>query len=291
MDPAGLAVALVAAATELAIKVRAFKKRMNDRPTIVDGLLDYCRMVKGDSEMIAGQADRIQAITDPSFHGRGSPLYVLCTRLQGLTRLLGEFDEELGDLTRSSATTWLGRAILQIDTDDALPRIRHVQDRIEQYLSSMLRSMQCIQLTLQEPPVPPRPPNAASSTPPNFPTPPPSPGLSDIKIPPGGRKFSNISSLSQTTDIERATRNLDIHLVERLLQEDVTGTLIHTIDSHGRTLVDIAVCQGKSTHPSQVPLVRMLKERGVKFTLKDDRHRRMYREIMDTIKLQSRKKW
>ncbi|EEP77139.1 predicted protein [Uncinocarpus reesii 1704] len=290
MDIAGLAFALAAAATELVIKMRAFKKRMNDRPTLVDGLLDYCRMVKDDSEMIAMQADRIQAITDPSFHGRGSPLYILCTRLDGLTRLLGEFDEELGDLTRASASTWLGRAILQIGTDDALPRIKQVQDRIEQHFHSLLRSMQCIQLSFQDPSAHSRRPSTVSFMAPNFPTPPPSPGGADFRVASRGRKLSSISSLSQSSDIEKATRNLDLCLVERLLNEDVTTTLVHTVDSHGRTLIDIAICQGKSTHPSQVPLVKLLKERGVKFTLKDERHRRMYREIMDAIKFQSKKK-
>lgn len=149
MDPAGLAVALVVAAAQLTVKMRAFQKRMNDRPTIIDGLIDYCKIVKDDSEMIAMQADRVQAITDPSFHARGSPLYILCTRLKGLTKLLGDFDEELGDLTKPSGTTWLGRAILQVGTDDALPRIQYIQDRIEQHFHSLLRSMNCIQLTLQ----------------------------------------------------------------------------------------------------------------------------------------------
>ncbi|WEW55356.1 hypothetical protein PRK78_000786 [Emydomyces testavorans] len=290
MDAAGLAVALAVLATQLTVKMRAFQKRMNDRPTMIDGLLEYCRMVKDDSEMIAMQADRIQAIMDPAFHGRGSPLHVLCTRLNGLTRLLSTFDEELGDLTGTSATTRLGRAILQFRTDEALPKMRQVQDKIEQHFHSLLRSMQCIQLILQEPQAQARRPSSVSYAPPELPTPPPSPSYADSKISPRHRKLSNTSSISQTSDIEKATRNLDICLVERLLDEDVTGTLVNTVDSYGRTLVDIAICQGKCTHPSQVPLVKMLKERGVKFTLKEERHRRMYREIMDAIKLQSRRR-
>lgn len=149
MDAAGLAVALVVAAAQLTVKMRAFKKRMHDRPSIIDGLMDYCQILKDDSEMIAMQAERIQAITGPSFHIRGSPLCILCVRLEGLTKLLGKFDEELGDLTKASGTTWLGRAILQVGTDDALPRIQFIQDRIEQHFHSLLLSLQCIQLNFQ----------------------------------------------------------------------------------------------------------------------------------------------
>ncbi|KAI1906068.1 hypothetical protein LOZ61_002496 [Ophidiomyces ophidiicola] len=290
MDPAGLAVALTVVAAQLTVKMRAFKMRMNDRPTIIDGLLDYCRMVKDDSEMIAVQAERIQGVTDPAFHGRGSPLHVLCARLNGLARLLEDFNEELGEITKTSATTLLGRAILQIGTDDALPRIKSVQERIEQYFHSILRSMQCIQMALQEPHGQHRRPSSASTVLSGVPTPPPSPIYTDYQISSRTRKFSGTSSISQTSDIEKATRNLDIQLVERLLNEDVTGSLVETTDTHGRTLVDIAISQGKSTHPSQVPLVKLLKERGVKFTLKDDRNRRMYHEIVNAIRLQSRRK-
>jgi hypothetical protein len=91
------------------------------------------------------------------------------------------------------------------------------------------------------------------------------------------------------SDIEAATRNLDISTVERLLEEDTKGELIKTVDLVGRTLIDIAICHGRRTHRSQVPLVKMLRQRGVKFTLvKDKSLYRTYVDIVNTIDLQNR---
>lgn len=93
------------------------------------------------------------------------------------------------------------------------------------------------------------------------------------------------------SDIKRATRKLDIRTVKRLLDEDITGELINTVDSVERTLVDIAICQGRSTGRSQVPLVKMLSKRGVKFTLGDNKPlRKNYADILETIKYQNRTK-
>ena len=91
------------------------------------------------------------------------------------------------------------------------------------------------------------------------------------------------------SDIGIATRNLNISIVKRLLKEDTKGELIKTVDSAGRTLVDIAICCGKRTHRSQVPLVKMLTEQGAKFTLVwDKRLYKTYCEIINTINLQNK---
>jgi hypothetical protein len=107
------------------------------------------------------------------------------------------------------------------------------------------------------------------------------------------RRPSEISTLSasQISDIERATRNLDIRTVKKLLEHDSTGELISTKDSTGRTLIDIAICHGRPTSRSQVPMVKMLSERGVKFTLAGHKsHRKTYGIIIETIDYQNRTK-
>jgi hypothetical protein len=92
------------------------------------------------------------------------------------------------------------------------------------------------------------------------------------------------------SDIETATRNLDISTVERLLEEDTQGELIRTVDSVGRTLIDIAICLGRRTSRSQVPLVKMLSERGVKFTLVGNKRlHKTYSDIIRSINYENRK--
>lgn len=131
--------------------------------------------------------------------------------------------------------------------------------------------------------------SSTPSIPPQPLSPPPTPSY-DIPNKPC-RKGSDASTLygSPRSDIETATRNLDISTVERLLSEDTSGELKNTIDSVGRTLVDIAICCGNPTHRSQVPLVKMLMGEGVEFTQnKNLRCYKTYTDIVKTIKHQNR---
>ena len=131
-----------------------------------------------------------------------------------------------------------------------------------------------------------------SSTPtilPQLPSPPSTPDSDNENIPHRRRSDDSIQSPNSISDIERATRKLDIRTVQRLLDEDTTGELINTVDSARRTLIDIAICHGRSTDRSQVPLVKMLSERGVKFTLVEhQRFRKTYDDIVETIEYQDR---
>jgi hypothetical protein len=80
-------------------------------------------------------------------------------------------------------------------------------------------------------------------------------------------------------------------MVKQLLDHDTTGELINTKDSAGRTLIDIAICHGRPTSSSQVPMVKLLGERGVRFTLTANKsHRKTYGNIVETINYQNRTK-
>jgi hypothetical protein len=131
-----------------------------------------------------------------------------------------------------------------------------------------------------------------SSLPPQLPiSPPPTPNYEKSNIP--CERPSDVSTLSANSlsDIERATRNLDIRTVKQLLENDTTGELVKTKDSTGRTLIDIAIYHGRPTSSSQVPLLKMLSERGVKFTLAGNKsHRKTYSNIIETINYQNRTK-
>jgi hypothetical protein len=136
MDAAGVAATLAVVAAHLAGKIRAFNKRIRERQTLLDGLIDSCEAVRLISKVIEAQlkaqlkAQHVQA--NPHTDKEENPWHLLAITLEAMKKLLHDFDKELGDLIRETATTALGRAILQLKTDDSIPRILQIQEQIHQ---------------------------------------------------------------------------------------------------------------------------------------------------------------
>jgi hypothetical protein len=132
MDAIGIAATLVVVAAHLASKIRDFNKRIKDRQTLLNGLIASCEDVRLIAKVIEAQlrAQHIQA--NPQADREEDPWHLLAIQLESMKKLLHDFDKELGDLTRETATTGLGRAILQLKTDDSIPRILQIQGQIHE---------------------------------------------------------------------------------------------------------------------------------------------------------------
>ena len=137
MDAAGIALTLAVVAANLAIKARAFRTRMNGHRDLLDHLIEYLEMARDEARMIAAEAQA---------SGEEHPWQAIGTRLEAMNKLLKNFNDELGELTQTSATTWLGKAIVQIRTDDAMPRIRQIQEQINENRQSLQSLLLCIVL-------------------------------------------------------------------------------------------------------------------------------------------------
>ena len=86
----------------------------------------------------------------------------------------------------------------------------------------------------------------------------------------------------------RAVKRTDIKTVRQLLEADLTGELATIANSSERTLIDLAICSGKRTAKAQVPLIKLLREWGARFSLtKHKEYSSVYRDIVNTIKFQS----
>ncbi|KAF7508876.1 hypothetical protein GJ744_008585 [Endocarpon pusillum] len=206
-----------------------------------------------------------------------------------MKRLLIDFVKKLGELTKKGATTKLGRALMQMKADNSLPRIKEIQDEMSiRYQSLSI----CIPFALDRASAPPSSPAgydtsykiSESYVLPSPPIPPLTPTYEKPALPSRQSSDASPPCISLASEIQAATRNLDIDRVGRLLDDDSRGELIKTVDSAGRTLVDIAICDGKRTKTSQVFLVEMLLRRVVKFTLvKNKRHNQTYTDLLRTI--------
>jgi hypothetical protein len=132
MDAAGLAATLVVLAAHVANKIIAFNKRIKERQTLLNGMIESCESVRLIATLIEAQlkAQHVQPISLAD-HDE-DPWHLLALTLEAMKRLLLDFDKELEDLKRKTATTRLGRAILQLKTDDTIPRILQIQEQIHQ---------------------------------------------------------------------------------------------------------------------------------------------------------------
>lgn len=144
MDAAGIAVTLAMVAAHLVVKASAFRKRMKGRQTLLDGLVDSCAEVRRIAKMIEAHLRAEPRQTETYADQEEDPWHVLAITLGGMNGLLEDFDKELGEITRDTATTKLGRAILQLKTDDSIPRIRQIQEEIKQKYSSLLICIQFV---------------------------------------------------------------------------------------------------------------------------------------------------
>lgn len=132
MEAVGVAATLAVVAAQLIIKVSAFKKRMKERHVLLDGLLKSCKDVRLIAKMLTAELKIENGWAEPVVDREEDPWHVLALTLEDLKKLLDDFDGELGELTRDTATTKLGRAILQKRTDDSVPRIRQIQEQIHE---------------------------------------------------------------------------------------------------------------------------------------------------------------
>lgn len=137
MDATGVVLTLAIVAAKLAVKAKAFKTRMKTRQTLLDGLIRYCEMVGQDAKLIEAELKAEQRQINPHADLEEDPWHILLMRVAEMKRLLIDFDTELGDLTHHSATTLLGRTIVQIKTDDSIPRIKQIQEEIVQQYHSL----------------------------------------------------------------------------------------------------------------------------------------------------------
>ena len=132
MDAVGIAATLAVVAAHLANKVIAFKRRIKGRQAILDGLIKSCEDVRLIARVITAEMKIEYGLANPKANREEDPWHLLAITLEALESLLYDFDRELGELTQETATTNLGRAILQIKTDDSVPRIRQIQEQIHE---------------------------------------------------------------------------------------------------------------------------------------------------------------
>ena len=146
MDVAGITATLVVLAAHLVNKIRAFKQRIKERPTLLNSIIDSCEAVRLIAKVIEAQLKAHHVQANPQADKEEDPWHLLAITLEGMKRLLHDFNEELGDLIKESATTGLGRAILQLKTDDSIPRILHIQEQIHRKYRELSVSMLSISI-------------------------------------------------------------------------------------------------------------------------------------------------
>jgi hypothetical protein len=106
-------------------------------------------------------------------------------------------------------------------------------------------------------------------------------GISSGEIQPSLRQPPNATTVYGESALElfRATEKLEVQKVRDLLG---AGASIDSMDPQGRTLIDIAVTLGR-IHRRQDEMVRMLLEKGAKFTCTDPAAVKLFKEINVTI--------
>jgi hypothetical protein len=81
--------------------------------------------------------------------------------------------------------------------------------------------------------------------------------------------------------IQEACKNHDFPKAQALLEDDETNTLYWTVDSDGRSLVDLTVQFGDHRDTGRRNLIRELDEKGVGFTLGGiDDFEKNYRQLV-----------
>jgi len=273
LDVAGLSVALGLAIAQTALAIKRFRKRMKQFQNLHEDWIDGCecalRTTKHWQKTIRKNHHKLSR----------SEQSLLREHLRRATELIERLSRSLVSLLERDAQWIWQRMNTQLRADEVMPELQHITvnihwslDQIAHVLSVGLNS-EAEKYDESEP----EPSDSEESASATF-------------VSEGDRKDSGVSDVSSIqsynpiAEIQHACGTLNYYAVLQLLTNDTSGTLQHARDQYGRTLLDLAICQGSSVDENQVYIAHLLRERGVNFTMSNHKHaKRTYADVKKAI--------